>query len=183
MLLLVALSLAETRVSFAGGVAGAMGTSDPVSGAGGVSGGASVALAPDPSRGLVLEAHAREMIASGPGRTVGGIYVNVRWPAGAGPFLYGGFAHHHETGLEIVAHHPVETVGGFHSGIDHRSGFLVGAGWELPAPYTDPAFLARLRPVFRVDAEVLPGSVGPLAYLMAGISIHLAVGRMDSAPQ
>lgn len=178
MLLFVGLSLAATRVALAGGVAGAVGLSDPASGAGGVSGGLSVALAPDPSRGLVLEAHAREMLASEPGRTVGGIYVDARWPAAEGPFLYGGFAHHHETDLALAAEHPVQNFAGILHGIHHRSGFLVGVGWELAPPYTETTFLARIRPVFRVDAEVLPGSVGPPAYLMAGFSLHLGVGKM-----
>ncbi len=170
----------DPRLWLQGALAGGVGPDAETSGAGGVVGGIGVALGKDPNRCLALEVRSREMYASADPRIVGGIYGDLRWPAGTGPYLLVGFAHHHETALADAKAHPAATALATWSGINHRTGFEVGAGWDLAAPYDEVEFLRRLRPTMRLAAVVLPGTDGPPVYAVAELGFSLGVGRLTA---
>ena len=180
MLLLLGLAVAadDPRVWLQGALVGGVGPAASVSGTGGAAGAIGVALGKHPDRSLALEVRSREMVASADLRVVGGVYGDLRWPAGAGPYALIGFAHHHETPMADAQDHPVATTLATWSGINHRTGFEVGAGWDLPAPYTETDLLRRLRPTFRLAAVVLPGTDGPPVYGLAELGVSVGVGRL-----
>lgn len=179
LLLQAALAADDPRLWLQGALVGGVGPATSVSGTGGVVGAIGVALGKDPDRCLALEVRTREMAASAEARVVGGVYGDLRWPAGVGPYALVGFAHHHETPLDEAGEHPVATALATYAGINHRTGFELGAGWDFSAPYDAPDVLRRLRPTTRLSAVVLPGTPGPPVYVVAEIGLSLGLGRLS----
>ena len=154
---------------------------DTLSVLGGASGGLSVRLGPDGKRSAGIVLHVGEGYASNEGRTVGAIDADVRWPSADGPYAFLGFAHRHETTLDLVVAHPVGATLATLPGIEHRTGFEVGGGWDFPTPWAGIRFAERVRPITRLAITVLPGTAGPPAYVVGELGLALSVGPVVSA--
>ena len=120
---------------------------DTLSVLGGASGGLSVRLGPDGKRSAGIVLHVGEGYASNEGRTVGAIDADVRWPSADGPYAFLGFAHRHETTLDLVVAHPVGATLATLPGIEHRTGFEVGGGWDFPTPRAGIRLAERVLPI------------------------------------
>lgn len=148
---------------------------------GGVAGGISARLGPDPKRSVGVVLHVGEGLASNTTRTVGTVDADVRWPAADGPYAFVGFAHHHETAIDLAIAHPVGATLATLPGIEHRTGFELGGGWDLPTPWLGIPFAERIRPVARLAVNVLPGTPGPPVYVFGELGLAVSVGHVDSA--
>ncbi len=141
---------------------------------------AGVMIGKGDNHNLALEGRVGEGLYASDVRTVGNIDFDVRYPGDSGPFVYLGFAHHHELSLDEALTHPVGAIAATYSGITHRTGFELGAGWDMATPFPKSSFGARIRPTVRVNAVVLPDGVSPSVYVVGNIGILLGVGRPRS---
>lgn len=165
------------------GVEGTVGAGRAFGGGGGTHAGIGVAFAPEPARALGLVAHAREEVVSNatPAGSkmghVGGISIDLRWPCGTGPYVLGGFAHHHETAFADYVARPVPVTLAIDPAITHRTGLEAGAGWDFAPTVRDAPFWSRLRA--RVDATVtwLPGTGDPPVYLLVEAGVRFGLDR------
>lgn len=144
---------------------------------GGVSGGLVIRLGPGP---LALELTGREVLSGQPARGVGSIGADLRWPAGPGPHVLAGFAHHHEAPLELALEAPLANVLGIQKGITHRTGFEVGAGWDGGPVYRESSLLERLRPTVQGHLIVLPATGDPVVYGVVSGGLTVALGPVSS---
>lgn len=175
MLLLTTVALAAPRVWVGAAVGGSVGVDDPIGGGGGAGVEAGVRLG-EPRRSVALAARVRESVLTERLRTSGNIEVQVQWPSGDGPFGLVGFSHNHEALVGDWLDDPVGVTAGVADTIVHRTGFEVGGGWVLPAPYTETPFLARFQPLFLVTAHVFPDAGGPHVYGTAEVGLRIGVG-------
>lgn len=112
-----------------------------------------------------------------PLRMVGNIDVDVRYPAGSGPFAFVGFAHHHELPADDAVDHVGGAIAATYKGITHRTGFELGAGWDVAAPFPDSAFGSRIRPTARLNVVILPDGVAPPVYLVGNLGLTVGLGK------
>jgi hypothetical protein len=167
----------EHRVTLVGGVAG-LGSAPSVGG--GVDG--RVWLA---GQRAALEVGMREQYATGEDRMVGAIFAGARVSVGEGPFAWRlGFAHNHETPIDVVLEEPVQSTLGTAEGIVHRSGAEVGLAWSRAVT---PALLAgsELGERLGVNADLgvagFPDKGGPQVYAYGGVHLTVGLGPAQSA--
>jgi len=157
---------------------GGVGTGPDVGGGGGGRAEVGVALGRNPERSLGILAFAREGVATPEFRTLGTVNVLLRFPAGHGLFVVGGFAHHHETEFADFLADPGTTALATNPAIHHRTGFEVGAGYDLGNQWPDNGIASRIRLFASASAVVLPNSVGPPVYVMADLGFRFGVDRL-----
>lgn len=162
------------------GGAGA-GAGSGASAVGGFMAGVNVWIGPQDKNGIALDFQAREGLASDDLRTMGGLYASARWPGRPGPFLSLGFAHHHETSWELAKTDMVGNTIATLPGINHRSGFEVGAGWDPQGPWPTDGMWGHLHPHFQLSAVALPGTDGPPVYVMLEIGGAFGLGKVTKA--
>jgi hypothetical protein len=170
--LLFGAALAMDRPVLLIGGAGGLGGLANASGGGYVVGRA-VFHAWDPPVGVELSA--REGLASGDFREIGGIGVFARVHPTGGWYARGGFAHHHEMPWDLAKQHPVGTVIGSAPGIRHRSGLELGGGGVWAAP----GEILRDQWVIGVDlsANWFPDPQGPRVYAFLEVQVGIGVGK------
>lgn len=130
-----------------------------------------------PARSFGLEGRVGEGVWTGDLRTVGNIDFDLRYPAGSGPFAYVGFAHHHELPVDDAIAHVGGAIAATYPGITHRTGFEIGAGWDVAAPFPNSAFGSRVRPTVRMAVAVLPDGVSPPVYITGDLGVTLGIGK------
>jgi len=65
-----------------------------------------------------------------PGGSIGAIFVGARGALSPTSFWRAGFAHHHGVTWPTLQAEPFGAIAGTSDGIDHRTGFGIGAGWR-----------------------------------------------------
>jgi hypothetical protein len=70
--------------------------------------------------------------------TVGAIFAGPRWSPSPSVAVRGGFAHHHEIPMAVVAATPIAAMTGIAPGIVHRTGLELGIATGGAAPATTP---------------------------------------------
>jgi hypothetical protein len=88
------------------------------------------------------------------------------------PHLYVGFVHQHEESLAAVAQEPGGAVLGIGTGIRHRAGLHVGAGFDVRV-WTSGAAQLSLGP--ELSMMDLGYSTGPQWYWFGGVTAQLNV--------
>ncbi len=151
-----------------GGLGGA-----PAEAGAGLTGGLGVGLMPDPARGLALSAQVREFVASE--RHVSSIGVLLRYPADDGPWVGLGGAHHHELPWSEWLDSPGSAIAATHAGITHRTGAELALGYDFAPTAPDSPVARMFRPSLQLSGALLPGSEGPLLYVMARATMRLGV--------
>lgn len=129
---------------------------------------------------LAGEVGGRESLASADPRLVGGLFFGLRWRPPPPVYLRLGFAHHHETPLDVVRDQPVGAVFGTARGIVHRSGLELGAGldFDLPGgPWLPQALADRVGLCVDLSSTWLPATAGPPVYLGVDVAWRVALGR------
>jgi len=161
------------RVTLLGGPAGLAG---PPSLGGGVEGRAWLAG----ERGAI-EVGARELYTSEDERMVGAIFAGARVAIGELPLYWRlGFAHNHETPMNLVLESPVGAVAGTLEGIRHRSGAEVGLAWSrlvTPALLDGSALGDRLGVNADLGFAAFPDDKGPHFYVYGGAQLTVGLGE------
>lgn len=165
-----------TLVGFAsGGAAPAL--ADGASGGGGV--GLHIVLRP---RSLwSLDIGGREGVWSNDTRTLGCVLVGARFDPEGALFLRAGFAHHHETPIDLALDHPVDAALGSLEGIRHRSGLDVAVGADVSLAGVLPEGFDGLGVVAELSGALFPDDNGPRGYVFFDLGISLDVGRRSPA--
>jgi len=177
LLTLLAPAQADTpypyQVTLLGGVAGLTG---PPSMGAGVDGRAWLAG----ERGAV-EVGIREFYTSEDERMVGAIFAGARVAIGELPLYWrAGFAHNHETPMDLVLANPVASTMGTLEGIRHRSGAEVGLAWSS---LISPGLLdgSELGDRLGVNADLglagFPDAKGPHLYVYGGAQLTVGLGQ------
>lgn len=136
-----------------------------------------MSLGKAPTRSLGLEGRVGEAVYASDVRTVGNVNFDVRFPAGSGPWAFVGFAHHHELAIDQAIAHPGGAIAATYGGITHRTGFELGAGWDVAPLFPNSSFGSRVRPTVRLGVTVLPDGVPPPLYVTASAGVLLGIGK------
>jgi hypothetical protein len=124
-----------------------------------------------------FEAAAREGLLTEDARLSGALFFGARLTPSQTAHWRIGFAHNHETPLDVFDADPVGSILGSADGIRHRSGLELGGGFSLPISYEDTALADRF--ALHVDAgvSVLFDDSGPPVYAYLEIGGNIGVGQ------
>ncbi len=175
MILFCGLALAAPRLWLQGAALAQLGVAEPAPVGGGVGGEIGVHVGAEPV--LSLAAGASEAVITAPNSHAAGIYVDVRWPARTGPYVLGGFAHQHVTGLDSLKEAPGQVFLATHEAVSHRSGFSVGAGVAIPSFWPEDDPLGRVHAELRGRMMVLPAGDGPLLVGLVELGGRIEIGK------
>ncbi len=164
------------------GVVGAIGPEKANSVGGGVMGGLGLSLGPHPERAVGFEAKIRELYVTEDLRNLGNVSVCFRYPAGNGAHIGLGFAHNHEIGWEDYKADIGGSIAGVSANINHRTGFEILAGYDFgPTAPADAEIGNRFRMSAQVSAVVLPGTAGPVVYMMLETGVRFGITKPATA--
>ncbi len=164
---------ADYRIRLHGGSVGAVGGPAGITGAPSVGGGVLGGITFHRDR-VAFDAAARELYATEDSRILGALFFGARFtPAGAA-HLRLGFAHNHETPLDVFAANPIGATFGSAEGIRHRSGVELGAGSSLPI---GTMFGDRMALEVDLGLSWLPGDQGPPLYALLSLGGSIGVGK------
>lgn len=164
------------------GVVGAVGPEKATSAGGGVMAGLGLSLGMHPERAVGFEAKVRELFVTEDLRNLGNISVCFRYPAGNGAHIGLGFAHNHEIGWEDYKADIGGAAAGVDENINHRTGFEVLAGYDFgPTAPPDAEIGNRFRMSTQLSAVVLPGTSGPVVYLMLETGLRFGITKPAAA--
>ena len=127
----------------------------------------------NPSPRLGVEVGTREAVVVPNDRVTGTILVLGRYKFGPA-YLAAGFAHSHETPLELAKAQPVAATFGGLEGIEHRSGFEVGAGFDAPLSMIGD----RWGVTGALTMTAFPDAVGTPLYANAELGLSFDVGTL-----
>jgi hypothetical protein len=124
-----------------------------------------------------FEAAAREGLLTEDARSAGALFFGARLTPSDRAYWRVGFAHDHETPVDVFRAEPVGAILGSAEGIRHRSGLELGGGLSLPIDYQGTAIADRF--ALHVDLAVawLTDDQGPPLYAYLEIGGNLGVGQ------
>lgn len=124
-----------------------------------------------------FEAAAREGLLTEDLRSSGALFFGARLTPGDRGYWRVGFAHNHETPVDVFSEDPLGSILGSAEGIRHRSGLEVGGGVSLPMQLELLSLGDRL--ALHVDGGLswLVDDGGPPLYAYVELGGHIGVGQ------
>lgn len=128
---------------------------------------------------FAFDTHAREVLSAEDTRLVGALFIGARYTPPSPLHVRLGFAHNHETPIDVFKAEPVSSVLGTADGIRHRSGLELGVGASTGLSERW-SFLGGLQERLGVEADLgfawLPDHNGPHSYVYLDLTGSLGVG-------
>jgi hypothetical protein len=128
------------------------------------------------SKGSV-DLRAREIYNFSDKTMISTITVNYRHHFSNGLFVGAGFGHHHELSERDYLEHPVEASLGSHSGILHRSGMAVEAGYNFK-PLSETGFFSCVYPTANVMLTHMVLDKGKNPLITANIGLRIGLKKL-----